>query len=66
MQRVFKSLAEAPLTAKFGVTVVLVYTAVALLAPVLAPYGETEIVGDSYEVWVERMCLGPTILGATC
>ncbi|MBT5263721.1 MAG: ABC transporter permease [Rhodospirillaceae bacterium] len=63
MQRVFKSLAEAPLTAKFGVTVVLVYTAVALLAPVLAPYGETEIVGDSYEVWGGTYVLGTDNLG---
>lgn len=51
MTDVLKLLLKAPLTAKFGILVILVYIVVALFAPVISPYGETEVVGAEYELW---------------
>jgi len=45
----FKLLRSSPLSARIGLAMVLINIAVAILAPVIAPYGETEIVGD---VWL--------------
>jgi peptide/nickel transport system permease protein len=41
-------LRESPLSARIGIGMILVTILAALLAPVISPYGETEIVGD---VW---------------
>ncbi len=43
-----KRLAQAPVSARIGMAMVALMVAAALLAPVIAPYGETEVVGD---VW---------------
>lgn len=45
----FKLLRQSPLSARIGLAMVLINVFAALLAPVIAPYGETEIVGD---VWL--------------
>ncbi|MBC2712111.1 MAG: ABC transporter permease [Desulfosarcina sp.] len=45
----FKLLRSSPLSARIGLAIVLINIAAAILAPVISPYGETEIVGD---VWV--------------
>ncbi len=45
----FKLLRHSPLSARIGLAMVLLNVFAALLAPVIAPYGETEIVGD---VWL--------------
>ena len=37
---------SAPLSAWFGMIVIVIYLVVALFAPWLAPYGEAEIVGE--------------------
>ena len=44
-RRVLKLLGEAPLSAKLGLLVIFVYVFVALFAPWVAPFGESEIVG---------------------
>jgi len=62
-QRTWRALARAPLTAKFGLVVILLYAIVALFAPLLAPYGEAEVVGSQYELWGEPFLLGTDHLG---
>lgn len=58
-----KELARAPLSAKFGILVIIIYILVALFAPVLAPYGETEVVGDGFAAWSGHFLLGTDNLG---
>lgn len=58
-----KLLRTAPPTAWFGMLVILAYTIAAIFAPLLAPYGETEIVGMEYDVWSEAHPLGTDNLG---
>jgi len=45
----FKLLRSSPFSARIGLAMVLITIAAAVLAPVISPYGETEIVGD---VWL--------------
>ena len=45
----FKLLRSSPISARIGLAMVLVTIFAAILAPVISPYGETEIVGD---VWL--------------
>jgi peptide/nickel transport system permease protein len=54
---------QMPLTAAFGIAVILVYLFVALFAPVLAPFPEREIVGSKYMAWGEPFLLGTDSLG---
>jgi peptide/nickel transport system permease protein len=46
-----------------GLTVILLYILVAIFAPVLAPYGESQVVGDQYEVWSDKFFFGTDQLG---
>lgn len=54
---------SAPLTASFGLLVVLVYVVAAIFAPVIAPFGEAEIVGGAYAPADDIMLLGGDQLG---
>ncbi|MGH8462713.1 MAG: ABC transporter permease [Pseudomonas sp.] len=58
-----KQLLRAPLSAKVGLLVIVLYVLVALFAPALAPYGETEIVGDGFAPWGGQFLLGTDNLG---
>ncbi|NVK29902.1 MAG: ABC transporter permease [Gammaproteobacteria bacterium] len=58
-----KALQTAPLTAAFGMLVILLYSIAALFAPQIAPYGESEIVGSSYALADDKMILGGDQLG---
>ncbi|MCU1748079.1 ABC transporter permease [Pseudomonas sp. 6D_7.1_Bac1] len=58
-----KQLVRAPLSAKFGLLVIILYILVALFAPVLAPYGETQVVGDGFASWSGQFLLGTDNLG---
>jgi peptide/nickel transport system permease protein len=49
-QNTWRMLKSAPLTALFGMAVISVYCFCALFAPLIAPYGEAEIVGKQYQV----------------
>lgn len=63
MQQVLKLLRSSPWSARFGMAVILLYIFVAVFAPVLTPYGETEIVGYEFEPWGEGFVLGTDNLG---
>jgi len=60
----WRGLKGASPSAWFGVIVVLLYVSVALLAPVLAPYGESEIVSpQAYAPWSDKFIFGTDQLG---
>lgn len=54
---------QAPWSAQFGLVVILTYVFVALLAPWLTPYGESEIVGSAFEPRGGEFILGTDNLG---
>ncbi len=55
---------QAPLTAKFGMVVVVIYVFVAVFAPLIAPYGEVEVVSRTpYSPWSAEFLLGTDQLG---
>jgi peptide/nickel transport system permease protein len=54
---------QMPVTAAFGIAVILIYLIVAIFAPALAPHPEREIVGDKYMAWGEPFILGTDSLG---
>ena len=59
----WRELKKAPLSAKFGLVIILGYVFIALFAPVLTPYGESQIVGAEFEEWGEKFLLGTDNLG---
>jgi len=63
MGNTWKLLKSAPPTAIFGMVVIAAYIFVAIFAPVLTPYGESEVVGSAYELWGEGYVLGTDNLG---
>ena len=63
MSNIIKIFTSAPWSAKFGMLVILVYSIVSIFAPFIAPYGETEILGGSYELWSDKYLLGTDNLG---
>lgn len=58
-----RSCAEIPLTASFGLCVILFYLLVAVFAPLLAPFAEREVVGAQYLEWKAPYYLGTDALG---
>ena len=58
-----KVMRTAPLTASFGLFVIVVYIVAAVFAPVIAPYGEAEVIGSSYAPPDDKMILGGDQLG---
>jgi len=63
MENVRRALKTAPLTAWFGMIVILFYAFCAVFAPLLAPYGESEIVGKAYELSSPEKWLGTDQIG---
>lgn len=63
MQAVLKFMKSAPLTAQIGVLIIVVNIGIGLFAPLISPYGETEIVGAEFEPWSEQFILGTDNLG---
>jgi peptide/nickel transport system permease protein len=60
----WKFLRSAPWSARFGLFVIIAYVFIAIFAPVLTPYGESEIVGAEFEPWGEGgFVLGTDNLG---
>ena len=51
------------MSALFGLVVILAYVLVALSAPIISPFGESEIVGAEYEPWGVQFLLGTDALG---
>ncbi|MGR3985261.1 MAG: ABC transporter permease [Gammaproteobacteria bacterium] len=58
-----RELRKTPLTASFGLVVIILYILVATFAPFLTPYGESEIVGPEFDVWGGEFPLGTDNLG---
>ena len=58
-----KIFATAPLTASFGLFIILVYLIAAIFAPVIAPFGEAEIIADAFAPADKLMILGGDQLG---
>ena len=61
--RAYKAFLRAPLMSKFGLFVIGLYAFVAIAAPILAPYGETAIVGGQYEPWSSEFLRGTDSIG---
>lgn len=56
-------LKQSPLSARIGLLVILINLAAIILAPYLAPYGETELVGDVWAPMSSEHILGTDQLG---
>ncbi|XDZ64888.1 ABC transporter permease [Alphaproteobacteria bacterium LSUCC0684] len=52
-----------PLTASLGIFVILIYVVCAVFAPIIAPYGEADILAGSFEPWSSTYWLGTDNLG---
>ena len=63
MQEMYRGFLDAPFSAKLGLLTITAYLFVALFAPIVAPYSETEILGGAYELWSEKYLLGTDNLG---
>ena len=63
MWAIYKGFIEAPISAKLGLLTIAAYLFVAIFAPFVAPYSETEILGGAYELWSEKFPLGTDNLG---
>ena len=59
----WRELKKAPFTAKFGMLVIFSYVFIAVFAPILTPYGESQIVGPEFDVWGDKFILGTDNLG---
>jgi peptide/nickel transport system permease protein len=58
-----KLLRTAPLTASFGMLVIVIYILVAIFAPAIAPFAEREVVGGQFLPWDSTYLLGTDNLG---
>ena len=58
LSRALRELVAAPLSAKLGLLIIVVYIFVAVFAPWIAPYGESEIIGKKYMAWDDEFLLG--------
>jgi len=58
-----KALRTAPLTAAFGMFVIFTYAIMGIFAPVIAPYGEAEILTSAFAPADENLLLGADQLG---
>lgn len=58
-----KELRTAPLTASFGLFVIFTYAIMGIFAPVIAPYGEAEVVSSAFAEANDKMLLGADQLG---
>ena len=61
--RIRLDLSKSPMTAKFGLLVILIYVVVALFAPFIAPYGEAEVFPMPYAPWSSEFVFGTDQIG---
>lgn len=61
--RLYRQLLEAPLSGQISLAIIMLYLAVIVLAPWLAPYGEATVVGDAFAPWSGAHLLGTDSLG---
>ena len=62
-QRAWRELKTAPLTAWFGLIVIAAYMFVAIFAPWVAPYGESQVFDTPYAPWSSEFIFGTDQLG---
>ena len=58
-----QSLKKSPLSARIGLAIVIINFAACIFAPVIAPYGETQIIGDVWQSPSSTHLLGTDQLG---
>ncbi len=58
-----KLMRTAPLTASFGLLLIIIYIIAAVFAPIIAPYGEAEVIAGAFAPPDEVMILGGDQLG---
>ncbi|MGO4567986.1 ABC transporter permease [Rhizobium sp. 2YAF20] len=61
--KIKSALKRAPISAWFGMVVVFAYIALAIFAPVLAPYGEAQVFDEPFAPWSADFVLGTDQLG---
>jgi len=59
----FKLLQQSPLSARIGIGIVILNILVAIFAPLIAPYGETSVVGDVWESFSAKFYFGTDHIG---
>jgi peptide/nickel transport system permease protein len=62
-KEIAKELRTAPLTAAFGMFVIFTYAIAAIFAPVIAPFGESEVISSAFAPADSTMLLGADQLG---
>ena len=62
-ENIIRTLKTAPISAWFGMIVILLYAICAIFAPWIAPYGEAEVVGKAYQRGSELYLLGTDQIG---
>ena len=62
-ETVRRELAKAPISAWFGMIVILIYAFCAIFAPLIAPYGEADIIGKAYQPSSQEFLLGTDQIG---
>lgn len=63
LQSARRTLATAPFSAWFGMVVIAIYLIAAIFAPLIAPYGEAEVVGKAYQPAGAEFWLGTDQIG---
>jgi peptide/nickel transport system permease protein len=58
-----KALRTAPLTASFGLFVIFTYAILGIFAPLIAPYGEAQVIASAFAEADDKMLLGADQLG---
>ena len=54
---------KAPLTAKFGIFIIILFVGLAIFAPLIAPYGEAEVFPEPYAPWSANHIFGTDQIG---
>ena len=62
-ENIVRTLQSAPISAWFGMIVILIYLIAAVFAPLIAPYGEAEVLGKAYLPSSAEHILGTDQLG---
>jgi peptide/nickel transport system permease protein len=63
LQSLWRALKKAPPTAWFGLIVITIYLILAIFAPLIAPYGQAEIVGNQFDPWSDQFIFGTDQIG---
>ena len=62
-QRFVLDLKKSPMSARFGLIVIAIYSFIAVFTPWLAPYGESQVFPAPYEPWSKEFIFGTDQIG---